>query len=181
MGCLICKPISATSAEDLCFSLFFPTASGATSSAADTRRETSRVGDPLKPPPLQRGISRVITSPERDRQGWPMWISAVAGDALSGWAPRRADSFEKLEKVCLLLTNFEFSTRFIKFSPFPSRSCQNHINFSGVEFFSFCRINPSVFFLFFMKHQFPTFYKNLFYLNLFALLRLQLLFSMYLW
>ncbi|KAF3337143.1 hypothetical protein FCM35_KLT17730 [Carex littledalei] len=101
MGCLICKPIAATSAEDFCFSLFFPTYSGATS-AADAQRETSRVDDPLKAPPLQRGYNtsrHVITSPERDRNGWPTWLSAAAGDAVSGWTPRRADSFEKLEKI----------------------------------------------------------------------------------
>jgi hypothetical protein len=147
MGCLICKPISATSAEDLCFSLFFPAASGATSTATDAQRETNRVGDQLNPPPLQRGTSRVITSPEKDRQGWPTWLSAAAGHALSGWAPRRADSFEKLEKVCLLLTNFKFSTRFVNFfSFFPCRSCQNHSTFSCVEFFPLCRIYPTIYF-----------------------------------
>lgn len=129
MGCVICKPIPATAAEDLCFSLFFPTVSGATSSAAGARRGIGLVDDPLKPPPLQRGTSRVITSPERDRLGWPTWLSAAAGDALSGWGPRRADSFEKLEKVryyCSLI-----STRFIEiFFIFPSRRCQNHSSIS---------------------------------------------------
>lgn len=31
--------------------------------------------------------------------GWPSWLSSVAGEAINGWIPRRADSFEKLEKV----------------------------------------------------------------------------------
>jgi len=31
--------------------------------------------------------------------GWPSWLSAVAGEAISGWIPRRADSFEKLDKA----------------------------------------------------------------------------------
>lgn len=31
--------------------------------------------------------------------GWPSWLTAVAGEAINGWVPRRADSFEKLEKV----------------------------------------------------------------------------------
>lgn len=31
--------------------------------------------------------------------GWPAWLSAVAGEAIHGWVPLRADAFEKLEKV----------------------------------------------------------------------------------
>ncbi|MCD7448518.1 Cyclin-dependent kinase 12 [Datura stramonium] len=31
--------------------------------------------------------------------GWPNWLVAVAGDALNGWLPRRADTFEKIEKL----------------------------------------------------------------------------------
>lgn len=31
--------------------------------------------------------------------GWPAWLSAVAGEAIHGWVPLRADSFEKLEKI----------------------------------------------------------------------------------
>ncbi|WCJ32360.1 Protein kinase superfamily protein [Euphorbia peplus] len=31
--------------------------------------------------------------------GWPSWLTAVAGDAINGWAPRSAESFEKLDKV----------------------------------------------------------------------------------
>ncbi|XP_047315726.1 probable serine/threonine-protein kinase At1g09600 [Impatiens glandulifera] len=31
--------------------------------------------------------------------GWPSWLSAVAGEAINGWVPRKADSFEKLDKI----------------------------------------------------------------------------------
>lgn len=31
--------------------------------------------------------------------GWPSWLTAVAGEAIKGWVPRKADSFEKLDKV----------------------------------------------------------------------------------
>lgn len=31
--------------------------------------------------------------------GWPSWLTAVAGEAIIGWVPRRADSFEKLDKI----------------------------------------------------------------------------------
>lgn len=36
---------------------------------------------------------------EQVAAGWPSWLSAVAGEAISGWTPRRADTFEKLDKV----------------------------------------------------------------------------------
>lgn len=31
--------------------------------------------------------------------GWPSWLTSVAGEAIKGWVPRRAESFEKLDKV----------------------------------------------------------------------------------
>ncbi|MED6122406.1 Protein IMPAIRED IN BABA-INDUCED STERILITY 1 [Stylosanthes scabra] len=31
--------------------------------------------------------------------GWPAWLSAVAGEAIHGWVPLRADAFEKLDKI----------------------------------------------------------------------------------
>ncbi|XP_020221596.1 probable serine/threonine-protein kinase At1g09600 [Cajanus cajan] len=43
-----------------------------------------------------------VTRGERGAQvlaGWPSWLTAVAGEAISGWVPRRADSFEKLDKI----------------------------------------------------------------------------------
>ncbi|KAF0924489.1 hypothetical protein E2562_010136 [Oryza meyeriana var. granulata] len=43
-----------------------------------------------------------IAAPPRSQApgtGWPPWLVAVAGDALSGWAPRRADEFEKIAKI----------------------------------------------------------------------------------
>lgn len=36
---------------------------------------------------------------EQVAAGWPPWLVAVAGEAISGWVPRRADSFEKLDKI----------------------------------------------------------------------------------
>ena len=40
---------------------------------------------------------------EQVAAGWPAWLSAVAGEAIRGWIPRRADSFEKLDKVCFYI------------------------------------------------------------------------------
>ncbi|KAG8364040.1 hypothetical protein BUALT_Bualt19G0084800 [Buddleja alternifolia] len=31
--------------------------------------------------------------------GWPSWLTSVAGEAIKGWIPRKADSFEKLDKI----------------------------------------------------------------------------------
>lgn len=39
---------------------------------------------------------------EQVAAGWPSWLSEFAGEAINGWTPRRADSFEKLDKVRLL-------------------------------------------------------------------------------
>ncbi|KAM7492584.1 hypothetical protein LguiA_035505 [Lonicera macranthoides] len=36
---------------------------------------------------------------EQVAAGWPAWLAAVAGEAIKGWLPRRADSFEKLDKI----------------------------------------------------------------------------------
>ncbi|XP_065862087.1 probable serine/threonine-protein kinase At1g54610 [Euphorbia lathyris] len=39
------------------------------------------------------------TEGEHVAAGWPSWLTAVAGEAIKGWLPRRADSFEKLDKI----------------------------------------------------------------------------------
>ncbi|CAK8539282.1 unnamed protein product [Lathyrus sativus] len=31
--------------------------------------------------------------------GWPLWLSSVASEAIKGWVPRRADTFEKLDQI----------------------------------------------------------------------------------
>ncbi|KAL4566493.1 hypothetical protein LXL04_030609 [Taraxacum kok-saghyz] len=36
---------------------------------------------------------------EQVAAGWPAWLTAVAGEAIHGWLPLRAESFEKLEKI----------------------------------------------------------------------------------
>lgn len=44
---------------------------------------------------------RVINSVEGEQvaAGWPSWLVTVAGEAIKGWIPRRANTFEKLDKV----------------------------------------------------------------------------------
>ncbi|KAK4779263.1 hypothetical protein SAY86_006791 [Trapa natans] len=36
---------------------------------------------------------------EQAAAGWPAWLSTVAGEAIQGWVPLRAEAFEKLEKI----------------------------------------------------------------------------------
>uniref|UniRef100_A0A7I4EJ94 Protein kinase domain-containing protein n=1 Tax=Physcomitrium patens TaxID=3218 RepID=A0A7I4EJ94_PHYPA len=36
---------------------------------------------------------------EQVAAGWPSWLSQVAGEAIKGWIPRHAASFEKLDKI----------------------------------------------------------------------------------
>ncbi|XP_030933538.1 probable serine/threonine-protein kinase At1g54610 isoform X2 [Quercus lobata] len=49
-------------------------------------------------------VSKIISTPqggkgEQSAAGWPSWLTAVAGEAIKGWVPRRAESFEKLDKI----------------------------------------------------------------------------------
>ncbi|GMH24279.1 hypothetical protein Nepgr_026122 [Nepenthes gracilis] len=49
-------------------------------------------------PPLMGSILRASEG-EQIAAGWPPWLAAVAGEAIKGWIPRRADSFEKMDKI----------------------------------------------------------------------------------
>ncbi|KAL7144538.1 hypothetical protein ABFS83_07G019400 [Erythranthe nasuta] len=56
------------------------------------RRRRSRPNPRLSNPPKNIHGEQVAA-------GWPSWLSAVAGEAISGLTPRRADSFEKIDKI----------------------------------------------------------------------------------
>lgn len=47
------------------------------------------------------GLGRLPKSAEGELvvAGWPSWLAAAAGESLKGWIPRRATSFDKLEKI----------------------------------------------------------------------------------
>lgn len=45
---------------------------------------------------------------EQVAAGWPAWLTAVAGEAIQGWVPLRADAYEKLEKVLSTPLHFVF-------------------------------------------------------------------------
>lgn len=62
------------------------------STRARGERRRSRPNPRLSNPPKHIHGEQVAA-------GWPSWLSAVAGEAIDGWIPRRADTFEKLDKV----------------------------------------------------------------------------------
>nr|GMC67332.1 probable serine/threonine-protein kinase At1g54610 [Ipomoea batatas] len=44
-------------------------------------------------------VARRLTEGEFVAAGWPAWLSSVAGEAIDGWLPLRADMFQRSEKV----------------------------------------------------------------------------------
>ncbi|KAL7219247.1 hypothetical protein ACSBR2_012349 [Camellia fascicularis] len=63
----------------------------------ERKRENCEVVVPNYHP--ARGSIPKATEGEQVVAGWPSWLAAVAGEAIKGWVPRRADSFEKLDKI----------------------------------------------------------------------------------
>ncbi|KAE9591406.1 hypothetical protein Lal_00039062 [Lupinus albus] len=57
-----------------------------------SRRRSSKPNPRLSNPPGHVYGEQVAA-------GWPSWLSKVAGEAINGLIPRRADSFEKLDKI----------------------------------------------------------------------------------
>jgi hypothetical protein len=60
----------------------------------------NRLLRPVDPSPRLGSVLKSIEG-EQVAAGWPAWLAAVAGEAIKGWIPRRADSFEKMDKVLL--------------------------------------------------------------------------------
>lgn len=46
---------------------------------------------------------------EQAAAGWPSWLSSVAGEAINGWIPRSANTFERLNKVSYSLSIVHFT------------------------------------------------------------------------
>ena len=51
-----------------------------------------------KPNPRLSNLPKHLRG-EQVAAGWPTWLSDACGEALNGWIPRRADTFEKIDKV----------------------------------------------------------------------------------
>lgn len=56
-------------------------------------RKRSKPPDPRRSNPPKNLLGEQVAA------GWPSWLSEVCGEALSGWPPRKADSFEKIDKI----------------------------------------------------------------------------------
>ncbi|KAL9447551.1 hypothetical protein AB3S75_015091 [Citrus x aurantiifolia] len=74
----------------------------------ESRKKEEKVVDGEKKPRGERKRSksnpRLSNLPKHLRgeqvaAGWPPWLTAVCGEVLNGWIPRRADSFEKIDKI----------------------------------------------------------------------------------
>uniref|UniRef100_A0A1J3D0Y2 Putative serine/threonine-protein kinase n=3 Tax=Noccaea caerulescens TaxID=107243 RepID=A0A1J3D0Y2_NOCCA len=66
---------------------------------APTRNPSRRVTaipvvQPTQPPPRLISNKTELATAE-----WPSWLASVAGEAIKGWVPRCADSYEKLDKI----------------------------------------------------------------------------------
>lgn len=82
-------------------------AEGSGENGRDQKKEEEKVGN-ARPPRGERKRSKPnprLSNPpkhlhgEQVAAGWPAWLSEVAGEAINGWIPRRADTFEKLDKA----------------------------------------------------------------------------------
>lgn len=55
---------------------------------------------------------------EQVAAGWPSWLSDICGEALSGWIPRKANTFEKIDKVLKpYIIQFLFSVLLFRLTP----------------------------------------------------------------
>lgn len=63
-----------------------------------------------KPNPRLSNLPKHLQG-EQVAAGWPSWLTAVCGEALNGWIPRKADTFEKIDKV-----GFVFIFKILDFS-----------------------------------------------------------------
>lgn len=70
----------------------------------ERRERQAYSGHPMRVP---GGVPKAMEG-EHVAAGWPPWLAAVAGEAIRGWVPRRADSFEKLDKVSSFLSALLF-------------------------------------------------------------------------
>ncbi|XP_052874230.1 probable serine/threonine-protein kinase At1g54610 isoform X1 [Gossypium arboreum] len=51
-----------------------------------------------KPNPRLSNLPKHLRG-EQVAAGWPSWLSDACGEALNGWIPRRADTYEKIDKI----------------------------------------------------------------------------------
>lgn len=113
MGCLASKHVVSVNpaldhAGEERASRFFFSSSSRLSRAALGNQEKKKTGGPDrneeeagKASSMSFRLSNLhrYLEGEQVAAGWPAWLSAVAGEAIQGWVPLKADSYETLEKV----------------------------------------------------------------------------------
>ena len=86
---------------------------------------------------------RISSNPgaaEGEASEWPSWLISVAKDAVQGWTPRSADSYEKLKKVSFLTLYHTIyitstcSTNFLLFLRFPLPAALHVISLRFLHF-----------------------------------------------
>ncbi|KAF7820505.1 protein IMPAIRED IN BABA-INDUCED STERILITY 1-like [Senna tora] len=48
---------------------------------------------------FRMGFSHRFVEAEQNAAGWPLWLTSAAAEAIQGWVPLKAESFEKLDKI----------------------------------------------------------------------------------
>lgn len=82
---------------------------GVWSGRAEEEGSAAGAGDEAAPKPARerrRARSSLRGYPGVSGSGWPTWLTDAVGDAIQGLAPRRADTYEKLDKVILTPNDF---------------------------------------------------------------------------
>ncbi|XP_074562054.1 putative serine/threonine-protein kinase At1g54610 [Curcuma longa] len=65
---------------------------------AERRKVAERQAQRKHPMQVFGSVPKAVEG-EQVAAGWPAWLATVAGEAIMGWVPRKADSFEKLDKI----------------------------------------------------------------------------------
>ncbi|KAF8065687.1 hypothetical protein N665_1164s0003 [Sinapis alba] len=74
-----------------------------TSSDRSSTKKAVIVGAPTRNPTRRVTAMPVVQQQQQPGMAtsgeWPSWLASVAGEAIKGWVPRSADSYEKLDKI----------------------------------------------------------------------------------
>lgn len=64
------------------------------------------------------GLGRLPKNSEGEQvaAGWPSWLSSIAGEAIRGWIPRSANSFERFDKVSYRLVLSVYGCIIVQFN-----------------------------------------------------------------
>lgn len=115
MGCVLAKGVSRKREDRRRKNGDVGRDSGAATAAAavaERRKDKKIVEAPAEtstaaPLPLEFRLKRGVST---GREEWPSWLNDVAGHAIKDWKPRRASTFEKIDKVqpyqCRIVLNF---------------------------------------------------------------------------